>query len=113
MKAVKLKESGDPALILENAVEDSEALRAVPLPNIVLRPAVKAIGEVILDSTLETVHATFDSPQGEEAVREGAGAVCYTMPGTAAWVIGTLLPPEHLKVVQGMIADFISLRSSS
>ena len=62
-------------LNLENAVEDSEALRAVPLPNIVLKPAVKAIGEVILDSTLETVHATFDSPQGEEAVREVAGAV--------------------------------------
>jgi hypothetical protein len=62
-------------LNLSNAVEDSEALRSVPLPNIVLKPAVRTIGEVILDTTLETVTATLDSPDGEEAVREVAGAV--------------------------------------
>ena len=62
-------------LNLENAVEESEALRAVPIPNIVLKPAVKAIGEVILDTTLETVSGTLDSVEGEAAAREVAGAI--------------------------------------
>lgn len=62
-------------LNLTKAVDESEALRGVPLPNIVLKPAVKAIGEVILDTTLETVTATIDSPEGEEAVREVADAI--------------------------------------
>jgi len=62
-------------LNLTKAVDESEALRAVPLPNVVLKPAVKAIGEVILDTTLETVTATIDSPEGEGAVREVADAI--------------------------------------
>ena len=62
-------------LNLAKAVEESEALQAVPLPNVVLRPAVRAIGEVILDTTMETVAATLDSPDGEEAVRQVAGAI--------------------------------------
>ncbi len=62
-------------LNLENAVEESEALRAVPLPNVILKPAVRAIGEVIVDTTLETVAGTIDSAEGEEAVREVAGAI--------------------------------------
>ena len=62
-------------LNLENAVEESEALQAVPLPNVILKPAVRAIGEVILDTTFETVAGTLDSPEGEEAVREVAGAI--------------------------------------
>ncbi len=62
-------------LNLVNAVDESEALQAVPLPNFVLKPAVRAIGEVLLDSTLETVTGTLDSPEGQEALREVAGAV--------------------------------------
>lgn len=60
---------------LENAVEDSEALRGVPLPNVILKPAVRAIGETILDTTLETVTGTLETAEGEEAVIEVAGAV--------------------------------------
>jgi hypothetical protein len=62
-------------LNLENAVVSSEALRTVPLPSFVLKPAVRAIGEIILDATLETVTGTLDSPEGERAVEAVAGAV--------------------------------------
>jgi hypothetical protein len=62
-------------LNLANAVEESEALRAVPLPNLILQPAVTAIGEVILETTLETISGTIDSDEGEEALRAVAGAV--------------------------------------
>ena len=62
-------------LNLDNAVAESEALRAIPLPNVVLRPAVRAVGEVILDATLETVAATLESAEGEAAVREAAAAI--------------------------------------
>ena len=62
-------------LNLANAIDESEALQAVPLPNMVIKPAVRAIGEVILDTTLETVAGTLDSPEGEEAVREVASAI--------------------------------------
>jgi len=62
-------------LNLANAVDESEALQAVPLPNFVLKPAVRAIGEVILDSTLETIQGTLDSADGEQALREVAGAM--------------------------------------
>ncbi len=62
-------------LNLDNAVEQSESLQAMPLPNAILKPAVRVIGEVILDTTLETVAATLDSPEGEKAVLDAAGAV--------------------------------------
>jgi hypothetical protein len=62
-------------LNLDTAVSESEALRAIPLPKVVLRPAVRAVGEVILDTTIETVTATLGSAEGEAAVREAAGAI--------------------------------------
>jgi hypothetical protein len=62
-------------LNLENAVEHSDALRAIPLPNAVLRPLVRATGQIILDTTLETVVATLDSDEGERVARETAAAV--------------------------------------
>jgi hypothetical protein len=58
-----------------NAQQRSESLQAMPLPNAILKPAVRVIGEVILDTTLETVAATLDSPEGEKAVLDAAGAV--------------------------------------
>jgi hypothetical protein len=90
-------------LNLENAVEESEALQSVPLPNIVLKPAVRAIGEVILDSTLETVAGTLDSPEGEEALREVAGAILEDVfygPGLAE--IESLVKEITLQVLDHM-----------
>jgi hypothetical protein len=91
-------------LNLENAVEESEALRAVPVPNIVLKPAVKAIGEVILDTTFETVSATLDSAEGEEAVRDVAGAILddvFYGPGLAQ--IESLIREITLQVLDHMM----------
>jgi hypothetical protein len=91
-------------LNLENAIEDSEALNAVPLPKIVLKPAVRAIGEVILDATFETVAETFDSAEGEEAVREVAGAILddvFYGPGVAQ--IESLVKQITLQVLEHMM----------
>lgn len=55
-------------LNLETAVETTTALRAVPLPQTVLRPLVRGVGEVVLDATLETVTVTLASENGRHAV---------------------------------------------
>ncbi len=62
-------------LNLENAVESPGALRAVPMPDVVLKPIMRAVGDVVLDATLETVAQTLDSDAGEAALQETAGAV--------------------------------------
>jgi hypothetical protein len=62
-------------LNLENAVDHAEALRSVPLPNAVLKPIVRYTGEVILDTTIETVTSTLDSEDGRQAVEDLAAAV--------------------------------------
>jgi len=61
-------------LNLDHAVERSEALQAVPVPNAVLRPIVRGVGDVLLDATLETVRATLDTAEGREAVQSVATA---------------------------------------
>jgi len=57
-------------LNLDRAVESSPALRAVPLPAVVLRPLVRGVGQVVLETTLDTLHATLDSEEGQRAVQE-------------------------------------------
>ncbi len=97
-------------LNLENAVEESEALRAVPIPNIVLKPAVRTIGEVILDATLETVAGTFDSAEGEEAVREVTGAILddvFYGPGLAQ--VESLVKEITLQVLDHMM-DVVNVK---
>ena len=97
-------------LNLENAVEESEALRAVPLPNVILKPAVRAIGEVIVDTTLETVAGTIDSAEGEEAVREVAGAILEDIfygPGLAQFE--SMIKEITLQVIDHM-RDVVSVK---
>ena len=55
---------------LENAVDSSTALRAVPLPDAVLRPVVRGVGEVLLESTLETLTQTLETDEGRQALRD-------------------------------------------
>ncbi len=62
-------------LNLDNAVENATALRSVPLPNAILKPLVRYTGEIVLDTTLETVRSTLESEEGEQAVRDLAAAV--------------------------------------
>jgi len=45
-------------------------------------------------------------PTFEAAYREGLGAEEYTVPSSAAWVVGTLLPPERLSDIRTMAKAF-------
>jgi hypothetical protein len=62
-------------LNLENAVDESASLRSLPLPHVVVKPVVRAIGEVLLNTTLETISTTLDSPDGQEAVQAVASSI--------------------------------------
>ena len=62
-------------LNLANAVEESESLRSLPLPHIVVKPVVSTVGEVLLDTTLETITTTLDSVEGQEAVEALADSI--------------------------------------
>ncbi|MCK5379152.1 MAG: hypothetical protein KAJ78_07090 [Acidobacteria bacterium] len=62
-------------LNLEQAVESSSSLHAVPLPNAVLKPVVRVVGEIILNTTLETIQATLDSDEGAESLRELSASI--------------------------------------
>jgi hypothetical protein len=57
---------------LEQSVESAEALRRLPVPDALLRPVVKATGQVIFDAFADTLAATLASPKGHEAVRSMA-----------------------------------------
>ncbi len=91
-------------LNLDNAVEESESLRSLPLPHIVVKPIVRAVGEVILDTTLETIVATLDSPEGQEAASAVAGsileALCY---GPALAELESLAKDISLQVIDHMM----------
>ena len=62
-------------LNLANAVDQSESLRSLPLPHIVVKPVVSTVGEVLLDTTLETITTTLDSVDGQEAVEALADSI--------------------------------------
>jgi hypothetical protein len=62
-------------LNLDAAVDESEALRAVPMPGVVLRPLVRATGGVILDAAIEAISATLESEEGERALEEVAASI--------------------------------------
>lgn len=97
-------------LNLANAVDGSEALRAVPLPNVVLKPAVRTIGEVILDATVETVVGTLESPDGEAAVRQVAGAILENLfYGPGLTHVETLAKEITLQVLEHMM-DVVSVK---
>lgn len=100
-------------LNLANAVDSSEALRSVPLPRVVLKPAVQAIGEVIVDATIETVDATLASPEGDEAVRNVAAAVIDDVfYGPAMTELESLVKEITLQVLEHMM-DVVSVKKWS
>jgi hypothetical protein len=53
---------------LDRAVGSSPALRRVPLPDSVLAPLVRTVGEVVYDSIVETLTASLGSEEGREAL---------------------------------------------
>lgn len=100
-------------LNLEVAVEESASLRALPLPHIVVKPVVRAAGEVILATTLETITATVDSPRGEEALQAVAAAVLDELfTGPALAELETLAREISLQVISQM-RDVVTVRKWS
>jgi hypothetical protein len=57
-------------LNIDRAALSSEAFRSVPLPNAVLRPLVRGVGEVVAEATLQSIVGTLQSEEGRGAVRE-------------------------------------------
>jgi hypothetical protein len=91
------------ALNLENAVEESASLRALPLPHVVVKPVVRAVGEVILDTTLETITTTVDSPEGQEALQAVASSILDELfYGPALAEIESLAKDISLQVIDHM-----------
>ncbi len=90
-------------LNLANAVEASESLRSVPLPHVVVKTVVRAVGEVILDTTLETITTTIDSPDGQEAVRAVAASILDELfYGPALVEIESLAKDISLQIIDQM-----------
>jgi hypothetical protein len=91
-------------LNLDKAVDESESLRSLPLPHFVVKPVVHAVGEVILDTTLETVEATIDSPEGEEAVSAVASSILENVfYGPALAEIENLAKDISLQIIDNMM----------
>jgi len=61
-------------LNFDRAVESSEALERIPLPNGVLRPLVTIIGDLIFDVVSQTLAATLETEEGRAALEELVGA---------------------------------------
>jgi hypothetical protein len=55
---------------LKRAVDSSEALNRLPLPNAVMRPLVEVIGGIVFEAIVETMAATLDTEEGQEAMNE-------------------------------------------
>ena len=90
-------------LNLANAVEESESLRALPLPHIVVKPVVSTVGEVLLDTTLETISTTLDSVDGQEAVRALADSILEALfYGPALAELESLARDISLQVIDHM-----------
>jgi hypothetical protein len=62
-------------LNLDAAAASSTALRAIPLPRSILQRIVRATGEVVLGTILQSLDSTLQSEAGEKAARELVGGV--------------------------------------
>ena len=62
-------------LNLERAIEESKSLASIPLPQVVLRPLIRSIGDVVLDTTVESLSSTLSSPEGRDALEDLFGAL--------------------------------------
>ncbi len=90
-------------LNLANAVEESESLRSLPLPHIIVKPVVSTVGEVLLDTTLETISATLDTIEGQEAVQALADSILEALfYGPALAELESLAKDISLQVIDHM-----------
>ncbi|MCD4751029.1 MAG: hypothetical protein K8R59_16780 [Thermoanaerobaculales bacterium] len=92
-------------LNLSRAVETSESLHSIPLPKVILKPVVQGVGEVILDTTLETITTTLQSEEGQIALEHVASSVLNTVLTSPALTEATDLVEEiSLHVIEHMKA---------
>jgi hypothetical protein len=77
-------------LNLRRAVDESDRLSSLPLPDAVLRPVVFAVGDTILTTTLETLTGTLDSDEGREQLEDLS----------AALIDGILQGPVHQEILR-------------
>ncbi len=90
-------------LNLDNAVEESESLRSLPLPHMVVKPVVRAVGEVILETTIETIATTLNSTEGDEAVQAVASSIIDSVfSGPVLVEIESLAKDISLQVIDHM-----------
>ena len=100
-------------LNLETAVETSESLRSLPLPHIVVKPVVRAVGEVILDTTLETIATTVDSREGQQALQAVAASILEDLfYGPALAEVESLAKEISLQVI-GQMKDVVMVKKWS
>lgn len=97
-------------LNLDRAVESSESLNAVPLPNAVLQPIVRVVGEIILDTTFETIMATLETDEGADGLQRVAESMTESILLSPALEETTHLIEEvTLQVIKHM-KENVSLR---
>jgi len=53
---------------LDQAVESADALRRLPLPDVVLRPLVAAVGQAVFNAFADTLAATLSGQEGQHAL---------------------------------------------
>jgi len=58
---------------LQQAVESADALRLVPLPDVVLKPLVVTVGQVVFNAFADTLAATLSSEEGRATVEAMIG----------------------------------------
>ena len=75
----------------------------MPLPNAILHPLVRSLGEIVLETTLETVTASLDSDEGQQATRDLVAAVMdQVLTGPGRDVVASLSEEISLDVIERM-----------
>ncbi len=88
-------------LNLETAIERSRALHSVPLPDAILHPLLRSMGEVVLETALETVAASLQSEEGERAARELVATVMeQVLAGPGRAVVAALAEEISIDVIE-------------
>jgi hypothetical protein len=85
---------------LEQAVESAEALRRLPLPDVVLRPLVATVGQAVFNAFADTLAATLASEEGQAAV---AGMIADAVDG----LVDEITEGEMEEVVREISLDAI------
>ncbi len=73
-------------LNVDTAVEETSALRSIPLPAAVVKPVIAVVAEVLLNTAIDTINTTLDSEEGRQQANDLVASVLdrlFTGPGIA------------------------------